>query len=36
MIIFSMFHGQSVVVRGFNTNADMVANNQCEHSLTLS
>ena len=33
VIIFCMFHGQSAVERGFNTNADMVADNQSDHSL---
>ena len=34
VIIFCMFHGQSAVERGFNTNADMVADNESDH-LTI-
>ena len=33
LVIFYMLHGQSAVERGFNTNADMVADNQSDHSL---
>ena len=33
VIIFCMFHGQSTVKHGFNTNADIVADNQSNHSL---
>ena len=33
VIIFCMFHGESAVERGFNTNADVVADNQSDHSL---
>ena len=34
-IILCMFHGQSAVEREFNTNADMVADNQSDHSLMV-
>ena len=33
VVLFCMFHGQSAVEHGFNTNADMVADNQSDHSL---
>ena len=33
VITVCMFHGQSAVERGFNNNADMVADNQSDHSL---
>ena len=33
VIIFWMFHGQSAFELGFNANADMVADNQSDHSL---
>ena len=33
VIIFCMFHGQSAVARGFNTNADIVTDNQSDQSL---
>ena len=33
VIIFYMFHGHSAAEHGFNINADMVADNQSDHSL---
>ena len=33
VIIFCMIHGQQVVERGFNTNADIIVDNQSDHSL---
>ena len=33
VITFCMFHGQSAVERGLNTNAGVLAENQSDHSL---